>query len=59
MTGRAMRQRIAITAMLFAAAFGGLVLRAVHLTILQGDWLRQRATRQHQRAVPVAARPYQ
>jgi cell division protein FtsI (penicillin-binding protein 3) len=54
-TGRAMRQRIAITAMLFAAAFGGLVLRAVHLTILQGDWLRQRATRQHQRAVPVAA----
>ncbi len=55
MTGRAMRQRIAVTAMLFAAAFGGLMLRAVHLTILQGDWLRDRATRQHQRNVPLTA----
>lgn len=55
MTGRAMRQRIALTAVLFAVAFAGLAARAAHLTLLQGDWLRQRASRQHHRQVPQAA----
>ena len=55
MTGRSMRPRIAAIAVLFAAAFGGLALRAVDLTIFQGDMLRQRADRQHHRAVPMSA----
>jgi cell division protein FtsI (penicillin-binding protein 3) len=54
-TGRAMRQRIATTAILFAAVFAALGARAVHLTVLQGDVLRQRATRQQQEAVPITA----
>ncbi|MEO8601806.1 MAG: penicillin-binding protein 2, partial [bacterium] len=55
MSGRSMRPRIAATAVLFAAVFGGLVLRAAYLTILQGDALRRRADRQHRSAVPMAA----
>jgi cell division protein FtsI (penicillin-binding protein 3) len=50
-----MRPRIATTAVLFAAVFAALGLRAVHLTILQGEALKQRATRQHEQAVPVTA----
>lgn len=55
MTGRSMRSRIAATAVLFAAAFGGLALRAAHLTLLQGAALRQRADRQQRTAVPMSA----
>ena len=55
MTGRSMRQRIANTAILFAAMFAALGARAVHLTILQGAALTERATRQHQESVPMAA----
>jgi len=54
-TGRSMRQRIANTAILFAAMFAALGARAVHLTILQGAALTERATRQHQESVPMAA----
>ena len=44
MTGRPMRQRIATTAILFAIGFAALGARAVHLTLLQGEALKQRAT---------------
>jgi cell division protein FtsI (penicillin-binding protein 3) len=54
-TGRSMRQRIGATVVLFAAVFAALGARAVHLTMLQGEALRQRATREHEQAVPVAA----
>jgi cell division protein FtsI (penicillin-binding protein 3) len=50
-----MRQRIAATAILFAAVFAALGARAVHLTVLQGEALKQRATRQQQQAVPMTA----
>jgi len=52
---RAMRQRIATTAILFAAVFAALALRAVHLTVLEGEALRERAARQHQQEVPMTA----
>ena len=55
MTGRPMRQRIATTAILFAIGFAALGARAVHLTLLQGEALKQRATRQHEEAVPLSA----
>ncbi len=55
MTAGSMRQRIAATAALFAAAFAGLGARAIHLTLLQGDVLKQRAAREHEEAVPVTA----
>src|SRR5215468_5297705 len=41
--------------MLFAAVFAALGTRAVHLTVLQGAVLAERATRQHQQAVPMTA----
>jgi cell division protein FtsI (penicillin-binding protein 3) len=53
--GRTMRQRIATTAILFAAVFAALGARAVHLTIVQGEALKQRAARQHEQAVPLSA----
>ena len=55
MTARSMRQRIATTAILFAAVFAALALRAVHLTVLEGEALRQRADRQHEQEVPLSA----
>lgn len=55
MSGRSMRQRIATTALLFAGGFAVLGARAAQLTVLQGEALAQRATRQHQRAVSIAA----
>lgn len=55
MTGRAMRPRIAAAAAGFAVLFAGLGARALHLTVLQGERLQQRAARQHQQAVPVRA----
>jgi len=54
-TARVMRQRIATTAILFAAVFAALAVRAVHLTILEGEALRERAARQHQQEVPMTA----
>jgi cell division protein FtsI (penicillin-binding protein 3) len=53
--GRSMRQRIAATAVGFAAVFAVLTGRAVQLTIVDGEVLKRRADRQHQRAVAVAA----
>ncbi|MGE0520527.1 MAG: penicillin-binding transpeptidase domain-containing protein [Candidatus Binatia bacterium] len=55
MSGRSMRQRIVFVAALFAAVFGGLALRAVYLTLIHGETLKQRADRQHRRAIPIAA----
>ncbi len=55
MTGRTTRQRLAMVGLIFAAVFGGLVARAVQLTILQGHSFKQRADRQHQRNVPIVA----
>ncbi len=55
MSAGSLRQRIAATAVLFAAVFAALGARAVHLTIMQGEALTQRATRQHQQAVPMTA----
>jgi cell division protein FtsI (penicillin-binding protein 3) len=55
MIGRSMRQRIAVTALLFAAVFAALAARAVHLTLVEGAALTQRADRQHQHAIAVAA----
>lgn len=56
MTPRAqLRQRITTTAMAFAVVFGALGARAVQLTVLQGEALTQRASRQHRQAVPMTA----
>jgi cell division protein FtsI (penicillin-binding protein 3) len=54
-SGRAMRPRIAKTAALFGIAFSALGMRAAQLTVVQGGALQERATRQHQQAVPIAA----
>src|SRR4029453_7983249 len=50
-----LRQRIAVTAVLFGVVFAALGARAVQLTIWQGEQLAQRATRQQQQAVPMMA----
>ena len=55
MSGRTLRQRIATAAVLFALVFAALCARAVHLTIMQGDRLAERATRQQQQEVPMTA----
>lgn len=55
MIGGSLRQRIATTAVLFAVVFAGLGARAVHLTVLQGEVLAQRAARQHEQAIPMTA----
>ena len=55
MSGRTLRQRIATAAILFALVFAALCARAVHLTIMQGDRLAERATRQQQQEVPMTA----
>jgi cell division protein FtsI (penicillin-binding protein 3) len=49
------RQRIAATAMVFAVVFAALGARAVQLTVVQGEALMQRASRQHRQAVPMTA----
>ncbi|MGH7786085.1 MAG: penicillin-binding transpeptidase domain-containing protein, partial [Candidatus Binatia bacterium] len=54
-SGRSMRQRIALTAILFGVVFAGLAARAVQLTVLDGAWLKQRADRQHHQQVPMTA----
>jgi cell division protein FtsI (penicillin-binding protein 3) len=41
--------------MVFAVVFGALGARAVQLTVLQGEALMQRASRQHRQAVPMTA----
>jgi cell division protein FtsI (penicillin-binding protein 3) len=50
-----LRQRITTIAMGFAVVFGALGARAVQLTVLQGEALMQRASRQHRQAVPMTA----
>ena len=55
MSGQPLRQRITTAAILFAAVFAALGTRAVHLTMLQGGALAERAVRQHQQAVPMTA----
>ncbi len=47
MTGGAVRSRVGMTMAAFALAFAALALRASKLTLLDGEWLAERAQRQH------------